>query len=185
MKYPTDVVEDVLRKTTQEWLSERIREKKSGEPPGLEEVIQKNQASDELRIYRGYFKQVPQGYKRYRTAEERDNPTSDVGTIRASDIVRGPEAPTADHCVQAYNRYIEPLLSRPHDRSKWEKLVELCDELDQKLADYRQIPGHGEVDVSFKQEAEFARQLLEDQTWPKVETLLRPLAPPPKPPSQR
>jgi hypothetical protein len=187
--YPTDKVKAMLRQAAQRWLSERLEAKKAGGPADIEE-IETGKTSGKPYLYQGYFKPVTlrdgtQGYERHPTAEHRRNPTSGVGTVREADIVQGPGPPAAHRCVQSYNNYLTALLRRPEDKLKWEGFVTLCVRLEEELARYLEIPGHGQVNVSFRKEAEFARQLLHDKTWPMVESVLRPTAAQPKPAGRR
>jgi hypothetical protein len=188
-KYATTRVREQVRKAARSWLDTSLPAKAVRDSGGLQE-IKARQPSGKPVIYRYYFKEstMPDGnkeYKRYRSAEERRNPTSQVGSILQADIIWGPRTPTPEYCAERYNDGRAALLAQPDDKARWRKFVELCYELQQELSDYLKTEGHGPVDVSFEQEAEFARQLLDQKTWPMVETVLRPAAVPLNPSKQR
>jgi hypothetical protein len=117
--------------------------------------------------------------------EELRNPTSQVGSVLPADIIWGPRTPTPQYCAERYNDGRAALFDRLDDKARWRKFVDLCAELQGDLADYIETDNHDEVDFSLEQEAAFARQLLNEQTWPMAQTVLRPAAAPRKSARQR
>jgi hypothetical protein len=159
-KHPEASVKAALRGRVQGWLEESLPEKTLEEPPDLREAETKDG-----RILRGYFREVSGpggdvGYKRYDTLAERENPTADVGTWSGRDLTSSPGPSVARRLVERYRDARVRLVERPERTESWESFAASCDRLQAELDAYRAKPGSGETSLGFRQEAQFAGQLL-------------------------
>jgi hypothetical protein len=144
----------------QGWLGEFLPEKSVDEPPELREAETKDG-----RILRGYFREASGpggdlGYKRYDTLAQRERPTADVGTWSGRDLASSPGPSVAQRLVERYRDARVRLLERPERTESWESFAASCDRLQAELDAHRAKPGSDETSLGFRQEAQFARQLL-------------------------
>ena len=159
-KHPEASVKAALRGRVQGWLGEFLPEKSVDEPPELREAETKDG-----RILRGYFREASGpggdlGYKRYDTLAQRERPTADVGTWSGRDLASSPGPSVAQRLVERYRDARVRLLERPERTESWESFAASCDRLQAELDAHRAKPGSDETSLGFRQEAQFARQLL-------------------------
>ena len=159
-KYPSDPVKAALRENVAKWIEESLPAKQLDEHPAMQEA----QAKDG-RILRGFFRAVSgpggtAGFKRYDTWEEFQNPTADVGTWRSEDFASPPAATLSQRAIRQYNDRRARLLARAGERQAWQEFAAACRQLETQLSQYRDKLGAGQATVAFRQEAEFAEEVL-------------------------
>jgi hypothetical protein len=163
-KYPSDPVKAALRENVTRWLEESLPAKPLDEHPETREAETKDG-----RILRGFFREVTgpggtAGFKRYDTWEEFQSPTADVGTWRSEDFASPPAATLPQQAVRRYNDQRARLLAQAGQRQAWQEFASACRKLEAQLSQYRSKPGASQQTVTFRQEAEFAEQVLAGNT---------------------
>jgi hypothetical protein len=172
--YPTEMVKTALRANVKQWLREFLPEKQIAESPQLEEA-----ETTRREIIRGYFAEVKAGdgtlfgYKRYPTPQALADPDFDVGTYRKEEFLVPPGESVPRRCVRQYDQARNRLIEDPGRRAGWVELAELCDSLEAELAGYRNKKGasQDDADLSFAQQARFARAFVGGSGWADIETL--------------
>ncbi len=175
--YPASTAKQVLRGDAKQWLERLLPEKQLREAPNLQEA-----ETNQHQIVRGFFAEVKApdgtlfGYKCYPTPEALADPGPDVGTYRKEDFVVLPGPSVPRRCVRQYEEGRDRLLEDPGSRAAWIELAALCESLDARLAEYRRKKGAGreEPELSFAEEARFARDVLGGAAWSDVQTLFGP-----------
>jgi len=174
---PISAIKKPLTAHARNWLAESLPEKTFQKPSAVREVVTRQQGG-RGEVFRGYFKELKAadgrllGYKFYPTLKEFLRPSGQVGTIRIAQVVHGPGSALPGRCVAQYGAARTALLARLHDKQTWSEYAAVCGRLQQELENYRKLPGHLEEDTSFKSEAAFASQLLDERNWRNVEKLL-------------
>ncbi len=159
--YPTDAVRGLMRTNLDRWLREVLPAKQVGQPS----LIQEAQTTGG-QIVRGFFKEVKGGdgglvgYKRYATYQEYLDPVSQVGTYKKEDLAGPPAQTTAHRMAAQYDESRRRVLQQPGRRESWAALAELCETLEAQWRQYKKQPGASREELSFAQEARFARELL-------------------------
>jgi hypothetical protein len=78
-------------------------------------------------------------------------------------------------CADQYTRARDRLLEQPAQRSAWEDFADLCESLQRQLDEYRKKPGSDvSGQVSFRAEAQFARDLLDGDSLDRLEAIAGP-----------
>ena len=172
--YPDAQIKSRLAGDVRRWIGEFLPEKTLSEPADLREV-----ETTDGEIVRGYFQPVNDregrltGYQRYPTLEQLRRPVSAVGTFSKSQFKSEPHLSLPRQCVDRYREAKARLVESPHDAQQWNRLAELCKELDRDLAEYRKKPGASEERVSFAAEASFAARV-GTETSSRLKTFLTP-----------
>ena len=173
--YPTDAVRDLMRTNLDRWLREALPVKQVAEPS----LIQETQTSGG-QIVRGFFKEVKDadgklvGYKRYATYQEYLDPVSQVGTFKKEDLAGPPAGTTAHRLAAQYSEGRRRVLEQPGRRQSWTALADLCETLEGQWLEYKKRPGASREELSFAQEARFARELLAGDLWQDLTTVTGP-----------
>jgi hypothetical protein len=173
--YPTDAVHGLMRANFDRWLREALPAK----PVAESALVQETQTGDG-QIVRGFFKEVKDadgklvGYKRYATYQEYLDPVSQVGTYKKEDLARPPAPTVARRITAEYHESRQRVLEQPGRRQSWTALAELCETLEGQWRQYKKRPGASREELSFAQEARFARELLAGDLWQDVTTIVGP-----------
>lgn len=168
-QYPTGWVESQLQRRVAAWLARVLPPKELDEPANIEEVETKSGT-----VLRGFFQPVSSpggeviGYKRYPTAEEREQPTRNVGRYPAADLRGVPTSSVPRQCVEAYEAARTRLLEDPGNRDRWEAMQRVCETAETTLIDYRRKPGSSREPLSFDRELRFAKAALAAEVWPRI-----------------
>ena len=173
--YPTDAVRGLMRANLDRWLREALPVKQVGESP----LIRETQTTGG-QIVRGFFKEVEDadgkliGYKRYATYQEYLDPVSQVGTYKNEDLAGPPTETTAHRIAAQYNESRLQALQQPGRRESWTALADLCETQEGQWRQYQKRPGASREELSFAQEARFARELLAGDLWQDLTTIVGP-----------
>lgn len=167
--YPTDSVRAQLQERVVLWLAASLPQKSLDEPENLEEV-----ETLSGNVLRGFFEPVTDagggviGYKRYTTAEQRANPTGNVGRYPSADLRGTPTRSVPRQCIDAYESARRRLLADPGNPDGWTALERTCESAEVTLVEYRRKPGSSRDPVSFQKEARFAQSILEPAVWTQM-----------------
>ncbi len=168
--YPTDTVRARLQDRVRTWLARALPARELTEPVGLEEA----ELADG-QVLRGYFAATRDpggrinGYKCYRSAEERKSPTAAVGRYAAAEFRRPPGVTVPRDCVLRYEQARRAALTQPDRQVHWTALAATCETLDAELSAYRRLPGSSREPLSFAAEGRLARALLHPVPWSQIE----------------
>jgi len=160
-RYPEAGIRQTLRRNAVAWLDEFFPAKAIEEHELLQEAEGQNG-----QIIRGFFKEHlgPDGqligYDYYQSYEQFVNPRSAVGTLRTGQLRRPPGTSVPRQCVTAYNEARAGLLKRLGEPEAWSEFATLCEELEQRLRQYRSRPGSSREPLAFAAEARRARELV-------------------------
>ncbi len=168
--YPTDTVRARLQDRVRTWLVQALPAKELMEPVDLEEA----ELADG-QVLRGYFAATRDpggqinGYKCYKSAEERKSPTAAVGRYAAAEFRRRPGVTVLRDCVLRYADSRRMALAQPDRQVHWTALAATCETLDAELSAYRRLPGSSGEPLSFESEGRLARALLDPVPWSQIE----------------
>ena len=168
--YPTDTVRARLQDRVRTWLVQALPAKELMEPVDLEEA----ELADG-QVLRGYFAATRDpggrinGYKCYKSAEERKSPTAAVGRYAAAEFRRRPGVTVLRDCVLRYAEARRTALTQPDRQVHWTALAATCETLDAELSAYRRLPDSSREPLSFESEGRLARALLNPVPWSQIE----------------
>jgi len=171
-KYPTAWVRGQLQQRVVAWLGRALPRKRLDEPAGIEEV-----ETTSGNILRGFFEPVADagggviGYKSYPTAEERKNPTRNVGRYPAADLRGVPNLSVPRQCVDAYTNAQSRLLADAGNLDCWLAFRRTCESAETALVDYRRKPGSSRESLSFSGEIQFAKNVLMPAVWKQMQAI--------------
>ncbi len=170
-RHGTAACRDALRAAARSWLAEMLPQKQLSESPQLREV-----ETTRHEIVRGFFTEVksPHGFKRYETYEQSVNPSADVGTYLAKELLGSPAPTVLRRCVERYEIARTGLIDSPGEKERWQRLAELCVQLEEELKEYRAKPGSGREALSFAAERRFAARVPDSPDWIPLEKLFGP-----------
>lgn len=169
-EYPTDTVRACLQDRVRGWLATAVPAKRLAEPADLEEA----ELADG-QVLRGYFAATTDaggritGYKCYKSAEERRNPTAAVGRYPADEFRRPPGATVLRGCALRYEEARRAALDHPNRPIHWTALAATCESIGEELQEYRRKPGSSREPLSFDAEGRFAQALLTPAPWSNIE----------------
>ncbi len=169
--YPTNWVRSQLQERVVLWLEQALPPKQFNELSDIQEVEDMSG-----NVLRGFFEPVADaggviGYKSHPTAEERKNPTRNVGRYPAADLRGVPTVSVPRQCVDAYESARNRVLDDPGNRDGWTTIARMCDSAEVTLIDYRRKPGSSREALSFNGEGQFAKTVLTPSIWSQMEAI--------------
>jgi len=176
--YPQPEIRRQLETILEKWAEYFLPPKKYNDPPEIQEIEWQNQDGKSF-ISRGFVREVrtvdgQPGYQVFETAADRNNPHKQTGTIRADQVVAGPSKSLPQQCAEQYTAARTRLLADIQRIELWEDLARVCRELDTKLKEYRQKPGHASNSLDFAREAAMLEKVLTPENRARLKTILAP-----------